>query len=859
MQQATQDLLSNLANVSTGGLVLGTTTIDAGDFSFTATAIDISNAGDSTEVPLQFDDVTVIMDLALVEALGGLVVLAVGQPGAGNEIVNGSQGPSDVLAMTAIGISLPNGSALRGDLPLPLRFELTRGPDTEGNLSCSYWDETTLTWSERGVRLVSISADGNSITCETTHLSIFALISKAFLAALFCSNAATIFSLDGLQSLGKRPWILEMPAIFNMVVIFIGLVLMYCARRADLHRKERVHTALNLLHLQDHKVKRSHGILENLMEQILLSWRHPAMFIYSSEVQRATGLSISHLTVMYEHTGHGMLHGVAEETLRKMNQKGLRSRMLLWYQVNCKWLKFLHVNLHSTCCMRCAVLLAKIYSGWAMSAMFFDASATAPGADEGCVPPETLLERILTSFFVSMISTLVGAMPLVLLVVLFQRERVPERMRLLAFWGFTIPYFLLCAMMIAIFLASVSPHDGTKWLASSLMGLGIDLLLYPLALTLLFSIILTRYSEEEIEVLPWERHAFDLYHVQGCEMVVQCRRQAEFTATCEVAGHPNTAISMEIHVDRGTTFRFPPDAFLELKSKQLLLFSVYEVRRPRPPKLLGRAAVKMDDLVHRDFKGTLHLQLNHLEVKDAAVGVSIPKAKGGAESAEGAAQKIDVDMATADKVPPSGHEMQEPKATIADAPKAKDAEELQKVEAVPSVPISAVPHEANEAQEHVAFLTLEVEPEESDPIPHEAVPMVVRDHVVIMRPTDMAEMEDVDADADDVDDVELEEVEPEAVTEATEEEEPLISASLEPDTPPAHSEAPSPAQPSPAPPSDPPTPRLERLETVRQEARQERERIEAQREQADPEVQKLWGLAEKRKLPPRETDGRTAT
>ena len=28
---------------------------------------------------------------------------------------------------TAIGISLPNGSAIRGDLPLPLRFELTRG------------------------------------------------------------------------------------------------------------------------------------------------------------------------------------------------------------------------------------------------------------------------------------------------------------------------------------------------------------------------------------------------------------------------------------------------------------------------------------------------------------------------------------------------------------------------------------------------------------------------------------------------------------------------------------------------------------------------------------------------------------
>ena len=35
---------------------------------------------------------------------------------------------------------------------------------------------------------------------------------------------------------------------------------------------------------------------------------------------------------MYEHTGHGMLHGIAEESLRKMNRTGLKTRVLLWYQ-----------------------------------------------------------------------------------------------------------------------------------------------------------------------------------------------------------------------------------------------------------------------------------------------------------------------------------------------------------------------------------------------------------------------------------------------------------------------------------------------------------------------------------------------
>ncbi len=36
----------------------------------------------------------------------------------------------------------------------------------------------------------------------------------------------------------------------------------YCARRADLRDKKQVHTALNLLHLQDPKMKHSPGILQ---------------------------------------------------------------------------------------------------------------------------------------------------------------------------------------------------------------------------------------------------------------------------------------------------------------------------------------------------------------------------------------------------------------------------------------------------------------------------------------------------------------------------------------------------------------------------------------------------------------------
>ncbi len=39
------------------------------------------------------------------------------------------------------------------------------------------------------------------------------------------------------------------------------------------------------------------NLRENLMEQILLGWRHPALRVYSREVKRTTGLSIRRLMV----------------------------------------------------------------------------------------------------------------------------------------------------------------------------------------------------------------------------------------------------------------------------------------------------------------------------------------------------------------------------------------------------------------------------------------------------------------------------------------------------------------------------------------------------------------------------------
>ncbi|OLP94093.1 hypothetical protein AK812_SmicGene23921 [Symbiodinium microadriaticum] len=143
-------------------------------------------------------------------------------------------------------------------------------------------------------------------------------------------------------------------------------------------------------------------------------------------------------------------HDLAKTTLQKFNG----------YKMNCAFIHVLDPRMSSTSMQRCAAVVTRVYSGyaggncghygprivsllkwhspcreddvrlqwevleprpgtagWALSAVFYGATALAPDQPD-CVPPETLLEKVeypftvVRSVVIAWIATVVGAIPL---------------------------------------------------------------------------------------------------------------------------------------------------------------------------------------------------------------------------------------------------------------------------------------------------------------------------------------------------------------------------------------------------------------------------------------------------------------
>ena len=140
--------------------------------------------------------------------------------------------------------------------------------------------------------------------------------------------------------------------------------------------------------------------------------------------------------------------------------------------------------------VRCAVLLGKIYSSWAVSAVFYGSTAIAPGQEagvpvaravthqDGCTPPEGLLDQLVRSAVVMLVSVFFGALPFLVMLRLFHCA-TPGGMagKKLIFWGFLFLYFVFCILTVCIFIALVGTADATKWFLTSALDIAVSLCL----------------------------------------------------------------------------------------------------------------------------------------------------------------------------------------------------------------------------------------------------------------------------------------------------------------------------------------------------------------------------------------------
>ena len=270
-----------------------------------------------------------------------------------------------------------NGTAVK-DLVEPIQLSIPSA-GTEPAV-CAFLDEETNEWSRAGVSVVSIQ--NGTIVCATTHLSIFGAILESAFAALACSNAAAIFSEQGLRSLGSRLWIFEWPAVLSWIILLLGVFLLAQAGKAD--RKHEA--ALAEIHvITDLKRKDAHHA-ESLCEVLMEEFKHaidtgPVRIAYSRMLRAKVGLSLKQLQKLHQESGHTSVHTRAEEFLKDFEDRNLGRRLSFWYRMNCVWFAVLQPSVKASCMVRTSVLLGKVYSGWALSAVFYGASSIAPGEE----------------------------------------------------------------------------------------------------------------------------------------------------------------------------------------------------------------------------------------------------------------------------------------------------------------------------------------------------------------------------------------------------------------------------------------------------------------------------------------------
>ena len=273
---------------------------------------------------------------------------------------------------------------------------------------------------------------------------------------------------------------------------------------------------------------------------------------------------------------------------------------------------FLSFSSKNTSCRRWSLLLVKIYSAWAFSALFYSSTALAPGQDIDCDLKSELLTLIVSSTVVAIGATLLARGPAQLLFVIQGWENE-------YFWSFAIGYFLLSALVICIFLASVSLADGTKWLATVGADLAIKVFLGPASKVGSRSIAMRFRPQKkataaslwpEFEEKGFELCLAEITVIDDAGHAFSPSSGSPLRLSVEVLGHPQKFASCMLSSswERADL----SDMCFHVWPQQTLIFSIFG--SPSASTLLASGTLQAKN-AQQGFEGILALHQNTQDVK----------------------------------------------------------------------------------------------------------------------------------------------------------------------------------------------------------------------------------------------------
>jgi len=187
-------------------------------------------------------------------------------------------------------------------------------------------------------------------------------------------------------------------------------------------------------------------------------------------------------------------------------QRGWLCRVATLWPASHPWAKATHFSMLAPVRVSVALLVLKINSAAALSAVFFSTGSPTPDADPECFPKKGTADQIVQTFGVGLFTAILGDMIISILFalqvkkVVFSEEWTEERKRrqrlrwniwTCLFWSVCFVYGGFCELYICLFIANVTGADAASWLQSMGVTLLEDLLLKSFLTAIMLATVAT--------------------------------------------------------------------------------------------------------------------------------------------------------------------------------------------------------------------------------------------------------------------------------------------------------------------------------------------------------------------------------
>jgi len=424
-------------------------------------------------------------------------------------------------------------------------------PSTDLKLTCVYWDTTAERWSREGVRTV-LHPGTNVLTCESSHLSVFAALWSSALMGVTCSNLA-IFTENGFELLagkqvpGMQRWFEHSAGIVIIVLLTANFLLMVGTLILDaLERRRKWNDYDFFLESHDPKITRTaKSCLEDLfMSKVVLAhaaahahvskddmWfavQQRKMMVHAyrkshidAEKARTTRRHLRSASLVLHKHGVTTESGTIHELIKDATSKGSANKIWNFFMNQHPLLQVLRFSVMYSRFFRLLFISCTLWGSLMGSCLFFSTSGSTSLEDPAaCAAASIPIVKAAVSGIASLV---VSQLATILVSVLDQRQFVlastweeQKKKKTIRVWKtchivqniLLLQYFFFSVLFVLLFLANVTNIDRASFIVSAVVSLVLAWFLTPIVTTIVL-ICMTNLRPVHKVKHNWAERALD--------------------------------------------------------------------------------------------------------------------------------------------------------------------------------------------------------------------------------------------------------------------------------------------------------------------------------------------------------------